>query len=158
MNTQLLKNQIINNAVDVFGSVDEPHTRGYIYEDGDYLPLGGGIDHRVINCAFVFEDDDEHEDIILPDSFPMDRHGTSYFMIAFMKYACAIRYQVSNNYLSASFIEKPTRRQIFSLDEIIKEFGVEEVRISRLNDEYRSLKDYEGYTYDFLFMDQIHSL
>jgi hypothetical protein len=146
------------NAIDVFGSSDHPYSRGYIYEDGSFLDVGAGQDHRIINAAFCFDEDDEHEDIELPDSFPMSRDTGSYYMIAFMKYGEAIRYHVSNDWLMVSYIAKPSRKQIFAIDELIKEYKITEVKITKLNDEYRALKEIEGYTDDFEVMDQIHNL
>lgn len=153
---QSLVNHILHNAEIMFGEDSQPATRGYIYTDGNFLNLSPGVDHRAINAAFLPDGEHGLEDVNLPDELDENRLSSSYYMIAFMYYTGAIRYDVSNQYLRFSYIKKPTQRQKIAIDEIIKNYNVEEVAINQFDKNYHTIKNIEGYVWDV--MDQIFSM
>ena len=97
-----------HNAKELFGSDDAPGVRGYIYQDGEYLNLRDGADHREINYAYYPDEETGLKEVNIPSN---DILGSSNCMIHFMNEAGAVRWARTGNLLVMSYIKKPTQAQ-----------------------------------------------
>lgn len=139
---------IERNAREIFGSDDAPAKRGYIYSNGEFLNLLDGTDHREINMAFAPD----------PDEFPTlkyidlpEEHMTnsaSRNMIAFMDYCGAVRWSVSNGYLTMSYIHKLNPAQKRSITHLIQMYNISEASVEVYDNKYMTIKSAEGGIWD----------
>jgi hypothetical protein len=135
------------NAKEIFGSDDEPNVRGYIYQDGTFLNLGEGQDHRVINFAY-FPDEDEYPNLKEID-IPEKNLGSSKCMIHFMSEAGAIRWgKYNGRHLIISYVQRPTSAQKRAITKIIDNYNISTVSVDVYSPSYETLKSVEGDVWD----------
>jgi|688.fasta_scaffold265840_3 hypothetical protein len=135
------------NAKTIFGSDDEPYYRGYIYQDGSFLNLGSGQDHREINFAY-FPDEDEYPNLKEVE-IKKNNLGSSEYMIHFMSEVGAIRWSRYNgNYMAISYIKKPTYAQKRAITKIIDRYNIKNVSVDVYSPSYETIKSAEGDVWD----------
>lgn len=135
------------NAKEIFGSDDEPNVRGYIYQDGTFLNLDSGQDHREINFAY-FPDEDEYPNLKEVD-IPENDLSSSRCMIHFMSEAGAIRWaRYNGGHLILSYIQKPTSAQKRAITKIIDNYDISTVSVDVYSPKYETLKSVEGEVWD----------
>lgn len=136
-----------NNAREIFGSDDEPNIRGYIYQDGSFLNLGSGQDHREINFAY-FPDSDEYPSL-QEIEIEENNLGSSKYMIHFMSEAGAIRWaRINTDLLVLSYVRKPTYAQKRAITKIIDNYNISTVSVDVYSPKYQTLKSVEGDVWD----------
>lgn len=135
------------NAKEIFGSDEEPFFRGYIYQDGTFLNLGEGQDHREINFAY-FPDKDEYPNLKEID-IPENNLGSSKYMIHFMTESGAVRWgRYNGRHLGLSYIQKLTSAQKRAITKIIDRYNISTVSVDVYSPRYETLKSVEGEVWD----------
>lgn len=134
-----------HNAKELFGSDDAPGVRGYIYQDGEYLNLRDGADHREINYAYYPDEETGLKEVNIPSN---NNLGSSNCMIHFMSEAGAVRWARTGNLLVMSYIRKPTHAQRRAVTKIIDRYNINDVSIDVYSPTYETLKSFEGSVWD----------
>lgn len=135
-----------NNAKEIFGSDQDPVYRGYIYQDGTFLNLGSGQDHREINIAYFPDEETGLKEINIPEDRDL---GNSRCMIHFMSEAGAVRWaRYGSGHLAISYIRKPTGAQKRAITKIIDRYNISNVSVDVYSPRYETIKSAEGDVWD----------
>lgn len=132
------------NAREIFGADTEPANRGYIYQNGEFLNLREGQDHREINAAYYPPEETGLTEI----EVPRNDLGSSRLMIHFMANAGAVRWAKVGKDLVLSYIQKLTGAQKRAITKIIDRYNISNVSVDIYDSNYQTIKSAEGDVWD----------